>query len=200
MRLMNRRLLVSIFAGLILLALVACSATDGGDLTLDLDTLQARGLEGVYQAQPISNAQVGETTEGLFISVALDETVEEGEPQPVTVYLCDGEEFSQWLTGEVDAEGRALLEEEMGAKVALAIEDDGEASGLVQVPGREIESFTTTAATGEAGLYRAEETFDGEKRVAGWIVLNDGRQKGFPPCCVCDCECGCSPYCCQTLQ
>jgi hypothetical protein len=33
-------------------------------------------------------------------------------------------------------------------------------------------------ATGDAGLYRAEETIDGTEYVGGWIALADGRQQG----------------------
>jgi hypothetical protein len=38
--------------------------------------------------------------------------------------------------------------------------------------------FTTTLATGDAGLYRAEAIVEGRDYIGGWIVLNDGRQRG----------------------
>ena len=112
----------------------------------------------------------------MFIAVTVDDPAEDAQPRQVSVYLCNGEDFSQWLTGEVDAEGEALLEEETGTKVTLSIAEDGEISGVAQVPGEREEPFVTTPASGDAGLYRAEETFDGVKHVGGWVVLDDGRQ------------------------
>lgn len=195
MRLVKFRFLVFTFAALILLMLAACSATDADDLTLDLETLEASGPDGIYRAQPIANAQVGEVNDDLFVAVTLDEEGQGQEQQQVTVYLCDGEDFSQWLSGEVDAQGQALLGEEIGAQVALAIGDDGEVSGVVQTPDDNPQPFTTIAATGDAGLYRAEETFNGVDHVGGWIVLNDGRQKGRA-CCTCPGGL-CHPGCCH---
>ena len=177
--------------GLSLLMLAGCARAETGRLTLDLETLQARAEPGDFQAQPVANALVGEVTEDLFVGVVVPEVVEEG--QEVRVYLCDGENFSQWLSGELDAAGEARLGEQIGAQVSLRIEATGEVFGVAQVPGEGPQAFRATAATGDAGLYRAEETFDGVNHVAGWIVLADGRQKGAF---CCGCIVFCFPECC----
>jgi hypothetical protein len=186
------RWFVPVIAGLVVLMLVACTQAQPEDMRLDLQTLQASTEQGVYQAAPVENARVGEVTEDLFVAVVVPEVVEEG--QSVSVYLCDGEAFSQWLSAELDADGQALLGQVIGAQVSLRIEDNGEVFGLAQVPGQLPHPFRATEATGEAGLYRAEETFDGVDHVAGWIVLPDGRQKGIH---CCGCIILCQPLCCM---
>lgn len=198
MHLPKLRVFVLIVVTLLLLAVTACSDTAATDLTLDPDTLQATGSEGTYQARAVAGAHVGEVTDDLFIAVAVEdgaEAAEAREGQPVSVYLCDGE-FSQWLRGELDAQGQTVLEEELGAKVRLGLAGDGEIAGIVQVPGARPQPFTATAATGEAGLYRAQQTFAGVEASAGWVVLNDGRQRGSA-CCECWPPPGyCAPECC----
>jgi hypothetical protein len=191
-RRVKSRFLVSVIVALTLLTLAACTQAQTDDLTLDLETLQASTAQGVYQAERVPNARVGEVTEDLFVAVVVPDRVEEG--QSVRVYLCDGEEFSQWLSGDLDAGGEAQLGEALGAQVSLRIEDTGDVFGLAQVPGQLPRPFRATAATGEAGLYRAEQTFDGVDHVAGWIVLPDGRQKGIH---CCGCIILCQPLCCM---
>lgn len=182
---------VLVAIGLSVLLLAACAPAESGQLLLDLDTLQASAEPGDFQAQPIANARVGEVTESLFVAVVVPDVVEAG--QEVRVYLCDGENFAQWLSGELNAAGEARLGEQIGAQVNLRIEDNGDVFGVAQVPGEIPQAFRATAATGDAGLYRAEEDFNGVTHVGGWIVLQDGRQRGDF---CCGCIVICFPHCC----
>jgi hypothetical protein len=182
---------ILVAVGLSVLLLAACAPAESGRLTLDLDTLQASAEPGDFQAEPVANALVGEVTEELFVAVVVPDVVEEG--QEVRVYLCDGENFAQWISGELDAAGEARLGERIGAQVHLRIEENGEVFGVAQVPGEGPQPFRATAATGDAGLYRAEETFNGVTHVGGWIVLPDGRQRGDF---CCGCIVICFPHCC----
>lgn len=170
------KLLKLLVAGALAFALGACADDDDG-LALDLDTLQAETEGGIFQAAPMPNTFVADVDEDLYIGISLEE-------DDVTVYLCDGERVGVWLTGEVDDEGLAELGSfEEGAYVQLGVDDDL-VSGSVTVAGAlGAHRFEATPANGDAGLYRAEETFEGEDYVGGWVVLEDGRQKGT--CVIC---------------
>ena len=192
MRLAKSRFLVlTLVISVVMLIAAGCAGGGDGDLSLDVETLQADFKSLAFEAEPMANAHVGEVNEDLFVAVTVDEPAE---PEQVSVYLCDGEEFSQWLSGELNAEGVAELGEDMGAQVALTVDEGGNVSGVVQPPGDVPQPFTATAATGDAGLYRAEEAVDGVTHVGGWIVLPDGRQKG-QYCCTCRSGI-CHPGCC----
>ena len=51
-------------------------------------------------------------------------------------------------------------------------------TGVLERAGEAPRHLVLEATTGDAGLYRSVETIDGDDRVGGWIVLNDGRQRG----------------------
>jgi hypothetical protein len=94
---------ILVVVGLSVLLLAACAPAKPGRLILDLETLRASSEPGDFQAEPVANALVGEVTEELFVAVVVPDVVEAG--QEVRVYLCDGENFAQWLSGELDAAG-----------------------------------------------------------------------------------------------
>lgn len=148
---------------------------------LNLTTLEAEAPQGTYHAERIAPAHVGEVDDGLFIAIVYDRDA--GLPQEVRGYICDGEDISQWLVGEIDASGSGTLipggwipAEDPDVTVQLAVQD--ELSGAVRIGDGEATSLALAEATGDAGLYRSEETFDVAEQVAGWIVLADGRQVG----------------------
>ncbi|HNC09053.1 MAG TPA: hypothetical protein PLX14_10140 [Anaerolineales bacterium] len=99
----------------------------------------------------------------------------------VLAYICDGQTITQWLhgdagdkvdldTGNIDisADGNSLL-------AALTVDS---ASGSITYNGQTY-TFTAERAAGDAGLYRSEETINGENWVGGWVVLNDGQLRGM---------------------
>jgi len=111
--------------------------------------------------------------EGTDAFVAI---VSDGEE--VLAFVCDGEALVVWLRGAVEngslvlnspasAAQRYLLETQLGASAEGSLFLNGE-----RLP------FTAEAAIGEAGLYRAEETLDGVDYVGGWIVDQNGEQRG----------------------
>ncbi|HSK98728.1 MAG TPA: hypothetical protein VK869_00170 [Rubrobacteraceae bacterium] len=50
--------------------------------------------------------------------------------------------------------------------------------GTVAFPKGEEHAFAASPAGEPAGLYRAEETGDGEELVGGWILLESGEERG----------------------
>jgi hypothetical protein len=92
-------------------------------------------------------------------------------------YVCDGQTISVWFRGERN--GNAVdLAAATGARLQASLESDA-AAGTVTLADGQTHSFTASLASGEAGLYRAEETLDGNNYVGGWIILNDGSQRGL---------------------
>lgn len=158
---------------------------------LDLKTLRADTPAGTVEAERTwENTYVGAVDEDLYISVSFSENADTGEPREVTVYLCDGE-IGEYLTGEVGA-GTNTLEGEV-FDVELSLVDDA-VTGMVIQDGEEPQPFTANKASGDAGLYTAEFTFEGDEYRAQWIVLPDGSQRGV----VCW-PCG-TTWCCEWVK
>jgi hypothetical protein len=170
-------------------------ALAGTDPELDLDTLQAETPAGTITAEQVweENTYVGAVDESLYVGVSFPEGPETA-PE-ATVYLCDGE-MAEHLTGEVGT-GTTMLEGEV-LDIELSIAD-GVVSGVVIQDDEEPRSFVANAATGDAGLYTAEFTFDGDEYRPYWIVLADGSQRGQAcwRCCGRICTiCCCAPGSC----
>jgi hypothetical protein len=109
--------------------------------------------------------------------------------QGATGYICDGEKISHWLRGALDENGQLALTSNTGAALSAKLEGDT-LTGSVLIPesseGSTRERFATAKphkfeaaeASGDAGLYREEQTIDGAKYVAGWVKLDDGSTLG----------------------
>jgi hypothetical protein len=178
---------VTLFQGIVVIVLLAvllpaCAnlagempAAGSGDPTLDLESLQANTILGILHAEQIPNAFVGAVNERLFIAVALAGPDHTSGQRQVRVYLCDSDQVSVWLSGEMSGDAVTLAVED--SRVELVTTEDS-VSGTVILAGGQPQPFTAVPAGGEAGLYRAEETFDEGHVVAGWIVLHDGSQRG----------------------
>ena len=91
-------------------------------------------------------------------------------------YVCDSKNISIWFRGDVggtSADLKARTEQDLGEVDFLGDTADGE----IEVDG-ERHSFSAELAVGDAGLYRAFRE-DGEGTVeVGWVLLNDGSQRG----------------------
>ena len=92
------------------------------------------------------------------------------EERAIRAYLCDGADVAVWLTGQFSGDQVTLV----SGDTRVALTNMNSASGTLSLEGEAEVPFTTTLATGDAGLYRAEATFDGRDYTGGWIVLNDG--------------------------
>jgi hypothetical protein len=100
----------------------------------------------------------------------------------VIAYACDGTDLGvsvrEWFRGTVgDGEGIIELSSPTGALLTLDFRGGAPGGQLMSAAGVPV-YFSTEPAVGEAGIYRAEGTADGEPFVAGWIVQNTGEVRG----------------------
>ena len=180
----SRRRGVLVALALVAALLAGCSddevregAATGTPPHLDLDSLEAEVPGGTLRAQARAEAFVGAVTDEVFVGVAFPEGV--GPDAQVTVYLCD-DEHGEWF-GEQLERGSVRIQ---GEQLTVVIELDGdEVSGSLTWRGEELGDFDTTRATGQAGLYAAGATFDDVDHSAAWVVLPDGRQRGYMGTC-----------------
>jgi hypothetical protein len=90
-------------------------------------------------------------------------------------YLCDGAAVSEWFRGPVD-KGAITLESPDGS-LLVAAREGSRLVGFV-FTGGERAKFSLKPASGEAGLFRAEQVIDGVGYAAGWVVQPDGSALG----------------------
>lgn len=183
-RLMSmKRANVRFFYGAVILALLAMflpACTNLADEEPETETETAQVTLGVERFTTSQDAEmdhfVAAIDEELFIGVAVGEQdASEEEPRTVTVYLCDSQMVSQWITGEISGQEGTLVAGDSSADVTI---DGDSVSGTVVLDGGESRPFTAEPAEDDAGVYRAEWSQGGVDYHMDWVVLNDGRQRG----------------------
>ena len=102
-----------------------------------------------------------------FIAIAFQQ-------QRVLAYVCDGQQIAEWFKGSVTDQNTLKLQSKNGA-VLVATLDAQSARGSLELPSGHF-AFAAIPARDQAALYRAERQ-DGQKAVAGWIVLSNGEQR-----------------------
>lgn len=166
-----KRLFVAICASVALSLII--TACNGG--------ATAPGAATTPDAEPGSDVAstglttyVGDVDGNLFIALDVIELNGAAEERAVRAYLCDGADVAIWLTGQFSGNEGTLV----SGDTRVAFTNLNSASGVVSIDGAAEVPFSTTLATTDAGLYRAEASFQNRDYIGGWIVLNDGRQRG----------------------
>lgn len=147
-----------------------------GELILDLDTLTADMDGRTLHATEVTDAYVGPIDEEVFVAIFVDEAAESDNTRSVRGYVCN-REVGVWLDGEVDGDQVVLASSDEAVRIEATIAAE-DVFGVARFGEVAPQPFTARAATGDAGLYRAEAQLAGDDRVAGWVVLADGRQRG----------------------
>lgn len=166
-----RSLLVTVVA-LLTVLLAGCGATTDEAVgpALDLDTLTVEVPGGTLEAAPVDGAFVGPVDEGVFAAVVIDE----GAPS-VHVYLCDGD-TGVLMEGTPAGDQVQLIQGQAQVELDLAA---APITGAAVWDGQDGQPFSVAPATGDAGFYWATGTVDGRDVTGAWIVLEDGRQRGY---------------------
>jgi hypothetical protein len=123
----------------------------------------------------LAEAYVGAVDDDLFIGVLVADHPAEPDRKTLVAYLCDGADVSTWAFA--DATGDSAVVEQGGTSVEMSLAE-AVVHGVLERPGASPQLFVAGVADDLAGLYRAVETIGGRDYVGGWIVLNDGRQRG----------------------
>jgi hypothetical protein len=127
-------------------------------------------LTTVWLNQPkeLNMVFVGKIPESrVFIAIAFQQ-------KRVLAYVCDGQQIAEWFKGSVSTQSTLELKSKSGA-VLVATLDAQSARGSIELPVGNF-AFAAIPARGQAALYRAERQ-DGQKAVAGWIILPNGEQR-----------------------
>lgn len=91
-------------------------------------------------------------------------------------YLADGDQIAALVLGSLENNNLELGPNDDGVSVEGTI-DDADVRGTTTIDGQQY-SFTATRATGDAGWYRGRTTVEGQLVTAGYIILDDGTQRG----------------------
>lgn len=95
------------------------------------------------------------------------------------VYVCDGEsDIAEWFFGPLDDERHLDLPNDHGAHVTAVVVGDTFSRTVRFADGSE-HGFTTEHAVPGAGIYRVTgDNATNAGVVAGWVVNNEGEQRG----------------------
>jgi hypothetical protein len=157
----------------------AVAAVESLSPELDLASLEALSLDRTFVAEAYDNTYVGEVTDDLLIGISLDSRYPD-QAEGVSVYLCDSEDVSVYLWGDIENGGATLSEDDV--QVELTVSDD-EITGTVALNGEDEQSFTATEAAGDSGMYVATDAAGEIDIEVRWVVASDGRQRGRIVCC-----------------
>lgn len=95
----------------------------------------------------------------------------------VLAYLCDGSKLADWFRLVHDSsgavEGRSSGGVQLQAKIGAQ-----EIKGTVTLADGKALEFSAAPISGEAGLYRTESRIGGTDYLGGWIVDQQGQQRG----------------------
>ena len=144
-----------VLVGLAVAVLAGCGSYGGDDENAEAASFAA----AVDGSQAFVGAVVGESD------------------RRVLAYVCDGKSIASWFTGEAGDDGNLDLTSADGTRLTGRVDGDS-LTGSVVLPGGASHRFSAPAVTTPAVLYRAKGQVRGEPAVGGWIVLEDGSQRG----------------------
>ena len=131
-------------------------------------------LAGCQPSAPQAQSFAGQATDSdAFVGIV-------NQNGSLTAYVCDGTEtavnMAEWFNGSA-ANGAFDLTSADGAHLTGAITAQSVTGTMTQADGKTL-AFSISPASGNAGLYRAEQTTGNGTYVGGWIVLASGDQRG----------------------
>jgi hypothetical protein len=113
---------------------------------------------------------VGQVTEDAYVAVVTGGGF-------VRAYVCDGVDHGVWFSGRLDEQGRFALTARDGVATLAGTVVNGAVHGAATYDGVR-RPFAAVEARGAAGLYRWEGAIHDGDVLGGWIVLNNGKQRG----------------------
>ncbi len=129
---------------------------------------------------PLGHEARAASPTGSFIGHALDSEafiaiVTHGDK--ALAYICDGADVAEWFRGSVAEDGLLELRSSGGWTLKARLNVSGAAGWFVGESARPL-SFRAVPQSGDAGLYRAEIDIDGVHYIGGWVIDQQGEQRG----------------------
>jgi serine/threonine-protein kinase len=110
---------------------------------------------------------------GALVGVVVDQKEDR-----VLAYVCDGKSVAAWFTGTPGDDGSISLTSADGTRLTGRVAGDTLTGSLILPNGGATHTFSAPEVDAPAGLYRSKSQLRGEPAVGGWVVLEDGRQRG----------------------
>ncbi len=92
-------------------------------------------------------------------------------------YVCDGEKIAEWYRGRA-VDGSVSLTSTGGASKIQAKLNADVWEGTITLEGDRNWAFKASRASAPAGLYRSDDVLNSARFLGGWVVLDDGQQRG----------------------
>ncbi len=92
-------------------------------------------------------------------------------------YVCDGEKIAEWYRGRA-VNGSVSLTSTGGASKLTAKRNGDVWEGLVTLEGDRNWAFKAATTSAPAGLYRSDDVLNSARFLGGWVVLDNGDQRG----------------------
>jgi len=137
------------------------------------------GATGTVRAMPTqaggTAAYVGQVSgSGDLIGIVIDGA-------QITAYICDGTDSAVgqwgWFLGDRTAAHVDLVSTN-GHELQIDFDAYGVPSGQLVTRDGAAYPFATEPATGTAGIWRAQGLVNGAPLLAGWVILNNGDERG----------------------
>lgn len=135
-------------------------------------------LVGSFAAQVLAQASA---SGGVFVAATQNREAFVGivtSGDKLLGYVCDGEKIAEWFRGRADAAGQVSLNSTSGSSKLEAKLDGGVWDGAIILGGNQRLSFRASASSSPAGLYRSDDVVNSLRYLGGWIVLENGEQRG----------------------
>lgn len=121
---------------------------------------------GSWSGSYTGQDQVGST----FVAIVIHE-------DDALAYICDGNSVAYWFPGTVATDGRLELRSAEAWTLEASLDSTGVRGRYTNDVG-DVVQFTAASASGGAGLYRAEFERGEVAYIGGWVVREDGEQRG----------------------
>lgn len=164
---MSRKFIFAFSLTLVALAGLACNFGATPNASADYKELLAQ-IPKHYSGDPQADQTFVGSVEGTQTYIALviqnDKAV---------VYICDGDEISEWITGNV-TDGKLDLTTAKGTHLTAVATSDSVTGTLTLTDGQPLTFSASPAVEGQTGLYRYQGEENGVTYTTGWIVGSSG--------------------------
>lgn len=164
---MSRKFIFVFIFILLALAALSCNLGSTANASADYQELLAQ-IPKHYSGDPQADKTFVGSLEGTQTYIAFviqnDKAI---------VYICDGYQVSEWITGKV-ADGKLDLTTDKGTHLTASATSDSVTGTLTLTDGQPLVFSASPTVEGQTGLYRYQGDENGITYTTGWIVGPSG--------------------------